>query len=320
MSDKSISELTAEIKDLQSRLDFLMSAVDNLPNPIFMKDEDAKFFFFNKAYSKFFNMKRRDYIGKTVLDLDYLDPKERKKFQKEDLALIEKSEILEYDTVFPDEKGNERTSFYWSSGFQDSSSGRKGLVGEIVDISRERNLQQSLDKSLEELKSVNDRLRIMAETDSGSGLYNRSVLWTKGKDLIKQSIKMGHNVCMAMLDLDNFKQINDNFGHLMGDEIIESFARILRSESRKTDLAVRYGGDEFVLVLFGADLEKSKTVAERIRKRCEDELLLPDTSSATASVGVTEVNKSEDLEANLKKLDDLLYEAKEKGRNKVVSA
>lgn len=316
---KSIEQLNEELKNVREELDFLMAAVDSLPNPIFMKDENAQFFFFNKAYSEFFNMKRRDYIGKTVLDLDYLPQEDRERFQREDLNLIKEAEILTYDADFPDENGNARTSFYWSKGFHDDVSGRKGLVGEIVDISTERRLQLELDDSLKELKNANDRLRIMAETDHGSGLYNRSVLWTKGQELIGQASVLGQRVCLIMIDLDYFKHINDTFGHLKGDEMIARFAHILKTESRQTDLSVRYGGDEFVVVLFNVDIEKAVLVAERIRKRCQEELILPDGKSATISAGVTEVDKSVDFENNLTRLDELLYNAKAGGRNIIVS-
>ena len=318
--NKSIEQMQEELKALQSKLDFLMTAVDNLPNPIFMKDEDAKFFFFNKAYSDFFKMRRRDYVGKTVLDLDYLSVEDRKKFQNEDLKLIEDAEVLTYKTDFPDENGNARTSFYWSSGFHDKASGKNGLVGEIVDISKEHSLQQSLDKSLAELKLANERLRIMAQTDPGSGLYNRSILWSKGRELIKQTIAADQPVSMIMMDLDYFKTVNDTFGHLKGDEIIESFARIVKSESRKTDLPIRFGGDEFVLVLFNVCREKAVNIAERIKTSCEKNLVLPDGRSVTISAGVIEIDKDVDFESNLTKLDDVLYRAKAEGRDCVISA
>ena len=85
MIQQQDEQLRAELERLQARYDFLLAAVDNLPNPIFMKDEDARFFFFNKAYSEFFNMKRSEYIGKSVLDLDYLPPEDRERYQSEDL-------------------------------------------------------------------------------------------------------------------------------------------------------------------------------------------------------------------------------------------
>ena len=318
-SNKEIERLQEELSDCKRRLEFLLAAINRLPNPIFMKDKEAKFFFFNKAYSEFFDMKRSEYIGKTVLDLDYLPMDEREQFQKEDLRLIEESDTVSYDAVFTTSDGVEHPSFYWSCGFFDESTNSQGLVGEIVDISKERLLQQSLDDSLDELKTVNDKLKVMAETDPGSGLYNRTIMWDKGVELLERSGVDESSSCLLMFDLDNFKGINDAFGHLEGDEILTKFAEILKSECRPNDLPIRYGGDEFLLMLQNIGFENAKKVAERIRCRAENELELPDGSSETVSVGVIELDDSVDFEKNLSLLDDYLYKAKALGRNNVVS-
>ncbi len=317
--EQELAKLRADLEELQKRYDFLLSAVDHLPNPIFMKDEEARFFFFNKAYSSFFDMKREDYLGKTVLDLDYLPLEDRKRFQSEDIKRIADSDIISYDTTFTTSDGTEHPSFYWSRGFRDEATGSQGLVGEIVDITKERNLQESLDESLNELKEVNEMLHVMAETDTVSGLYNRSILWDKGKQLTEQATDPMTRVCMIMIDLDYFKQINDEYGHLKGDEVLTRFAEILRGQCRGADLPIRYGGDEFLLILNNITLEDAVKVAERIRSRCEKELVLSDGKSLTVSIGVIEIDEKEDFETNLTRLDALLYQAKDSGRNCVVS-
>ena len=317
--EQEMQQLRDELRELRERHDFLLSAVDNLPNPIFMKDEDARFFFFNKAYSDFFDMKREDYLGITVLDLDYLPMEERQRFQREDLRGIAEKRVISYDASFSTSDGVERPSFYWSSGFHDEVSGRKGLVGEIVDISKERALQKSLDKSLGELKRANEALKTLAETDHASGLYNRSVLWDKGKELIEKASNYDAQACMIMIDLDFFKQVNDEFGHLQGDDLLLRFAKLLKSECRTTDIPIRYGGDEFLLILNNIGLDDSMLIAERIRTRVEKELILPDGNNITASIGVIEIDQNQDFEKNLSRLDHLLYQAKEAGRNRIVS-
>ena len=316
-TNTQIEELKKELKEMQDKYDFLLSAVDHLPNPIFMKDDNARFFFFNKAYSEFFDMKAEDYYGTTVLDLDYLPLEDRERFQVEDLKRIADKSIISYDTVFTTDDGVDHPSFYWSCGFGDEKSGRQGLVGEIVDISKERALQDSLDESLGKLQDANEMLKTMAETDHASGLYNRGVLWDKGKSMVeRKSVNPG--TCMIMIDLDNFKDINDEFGHLKGDAALAQFADILKSECRSTDLPVRYGGDEFLVVIYNIGLDECVKVAERIRKRCEEELTLPNGQNITASIGVIEVDENEEFENNLKRLDDQLYKAKALGRNRVV--
>lgn len=315
---EEISELRKENQELINKYDFLISAVDHLPNPIFMKDEHARFFFFNKAYSEFFDMKVEDYYGTTVLDLDYLPLADRERFQVEDLKRIADKTVISYDTVFTTSDGIDHPSFYWSCGFTDDASGREGLVGEIVDISKERALQDSLDESLGKLQNANEMLKVMAETDHASGLYNRSVLWDKGKAMIERTTRATPSTCMIMIDLDHFKDVNDEFGHLKGDEALSKFADILRSECRSTDLPVRYGGDEFLIVVYNIGLEECVKVAERIRKRCEEELILPNGQSITASIGIIEIDNDEEFEKNLTRLDDRLYKAKALGRNRII--
>ena len=315
--DRQIEQLKKKLEELQARYDFLLASVDHLPNPIFMKDEDAHFFFFNKAYSEFFNMNQSEYIGATVLDLDYLPEEDRKRFHSDALDLIASQQIVTYDANFQTPEGVDRPTFYWSCGFRDDATGRPGLVGEIVDISKERELQKSLDESVIELKSVNRKLKIMAETDHASGLYNRSVMWDKGNRIVEKCRRTSDHACMIMFDLDKFKHINDEFGHLKGDEILLEFSRILRSECRISDLPVRYGGDEFLLILDNIELDNAASVAERIRARAEKELILPDGSSLTVSVGIIEIDKNGSFEDNLNRLDTYLYEAKAQGRNRV---
>ena len=318
--NQELEELRAQLEELQARYDFLLTAVDYLPNPIFIKDKNARFFFFNKAYSNFFDMNRKKYLGLTVMDLDYIPLEDRERFQREDVKRIADSDIISYDTVFVTSDGIEHPSFYWSRGFHDDETGSRGLVGEIVDITKERVLQKSLDESLAELQKTNERLLIMAETDHTSGLYNRSVLWDKGRELLDATDDILPRSCMIMIDLDYFKNVNDEFGHIKGDEILSKCAGILRRECRPTDLPIRYGGDEFLIIVNKIGIEDGLKVAERIRARCEEELVLPDGRTVTASIGIIEVDRRENFEENLSRLDDHLYKAKSDGRNRVISS
>lgn len=309
-SDKSredreqFEKLREEYRELQDKFDFLLAAMDYLPNPIFMKDSDGRFLFFNKAYSEFFEMNREKYIGKTALDLDYLPMSDRQRFHDDAMKLIENAEQLTYEANFVSSDGMDRPSFYWSRGFCDEHTDRHGLVGEIVDISKERELQ--------------DKLQVMAETDHASGLFNRTVMWKKGAESIKHTSNSPDQTCLVMIDLDHFKNINDEFGHLKGDETLSSFAEILQDECRHNDVPIRYGGDEFLLILQNINMENAVKVAERISSRAEKELILPDGRSVTASIGIIEIDENENFETNLSRLDRYLYKAKEQGRNCIV--
>ena len=131
-------DLWRELQDTQARLSFLRAALNRLPNPIFLKDGEARFLFFNDRYAKAFGMRRADYIGKTVLDLEYLPKDDRERFQKEDEELIRKESELSYESDFLFSDETSHRALYWSTGVHDKKTDRRGLIGEIVDISRHK--------------------------------------------------------------------------------------------------------------------------------------------------------------------------------------
>ncbi|MBR5970380.1 MAG: EAL domain-containing protein [Lachnospiraceae bacterium] len=134
----SDEDLWRELQETQARLSFLRAALNRLPNPIFLKDAEARFLFFNDQYAKAFGMRRADYIGKTVLDLEYLPKDDRERFQKEDEELIRKESELSYESEFLFSDDTSHLALYWSTGVHDKKTDRRGLIGEIVDISRHK--------------------------------------------------------------------------------------------------------------------------------------------------------------------------------------
>ena len=318
--ENRIAELEAELASVKRRLSYIMTAIDNLPNPIFIKDEGARFLFFNKKYAESFGMAPEKYIGATVLDLDYLPMEDRIRYQSEDVALIEDGRIKNYDVDFAFVDGKLHPSFYWSRGVHDTATGQRGIIGEIVDISKERELQRDLEKALEDMSKIKDRLEQSVEIDAGTGVYNRVLLNRIIGDIAARKSAKASVTSALLCDLDRFKQVNDSFGHLRGDEVLQQVADIIKSECRSEDLPIRYGGDEFLLLLFEAGEKDACAVAERIRKRCETEIKLSDGRVQTLSIGVSAIGEDEDMETVISRLDGALYRAKESGRNRVEKA
>jgi diguanylate cyclase (GGDEF)-like protein len=124
-----------------------------------------------------------------------------------------------------------------------------------------------------------------------------------------------------MIDLDRFKQFNDTYGHLKGDELLKKFAELLEKRIRTTDMAGRYGGEEFCLVLPNTPLKGAVVIAERIRKAVEDLKINVENNAspagATVSIGVAEFAQGETDENLISAADAALYRAKQGGRNKV---
>ena len=163
----------------------------------------------------------------------------------------------------------------------------------------------------------------MAYTDPLTGLFNRRGLEVELPKLLALSRRYRAPVSVVMLDIDRFKAVNDTYGHPVGDEVLRRLGRILKQSVRKEDLAVRYGGEEFLLVLFGAEREAAKEVVERIRERFRSERVAPIPYPLTLSAGIAggEVPEGrETLEEWILKADYALLRAKETGRDRVTLA
>ena len=154
-------------------------------------------------------------------------------------------------------------------------------------------------------------------------LYNRLYLEEESVRELEKAKRYGYPISLIMFDLDDFKRVNDRFGHDKGDEVLIRFANILRSKIRGTDIPVRFGGEEFVVLLPHTSTEEAIRVAERIRKEFERTLFRfhSEVIKLTVSAGVSSCDPSEEcrLEKLLYKADKALYEAKRSGKNRVES-
>lgn len=158
-----------------------------------------------------------------------------------------------------------------------------------------------------------------ANTDPLTRLYNRRFLHTQLAQEFERAERYGRTFSVALLDLDHFKNINDHCGHLAGDETLQGIAQLLRDHTRTLDVAGRWGGEEFLLLLPELPLAAATEVAERFRLRLEAHAF-GHNCPMTASFGVAEVSPGETLESLLTRTDRALYAAKAQGRNCVVPA
>jgi two-component system cell cycle response regulator len=164
----------------------------------------------------------------------------------------------------------------------------------------------------------------MAITDQLTGLFNRRYMARHLGTLIGSTQQTGKPVSFLILDIDYFKHINDTYGHDVGDEVLREFAGRISANVRGIDLACRYGGEEFVVVMPDTDLTFAYMVAERLRQSVADAPFTigvpPGQLSVTISVGVTATDGTADTaEALLRRADQALYRAKRDGRNRVVA-
>jgi len=121
-----------------------------------------------------------------------------------------------------------------------------------------------------------------------------------------------------MIDIDNFKNINDKFGHVIGDKVLQKLGKVLRSNVKITDEVIRYGGEEFLVIAYRCDLEDAKKLGERLRKSVE-KIRMRELSGVkiTVSIGISLYNKNEDVLEVIEQADRAMYEAKKLGKNRV---
>jgi diguanylate cyclase (GGDEF)-like protein/PAS domain S-box-containing protein len=191
----------------------------------------------------------------------------------------------------------------------DPNAGNTRMLKSIRDITEERKMQE--------------KLKILATTDYLSGLYNRAEFMNLAQREFVRAKSNNEELSLLIMDLDNFKTINDTFGHAAGDETIREIGRIIMTSFRKTDIAGRLGGEEFAVVLKNASLEEAKKVAEKFRETVAERKVIYRNKeiSITASIGVAAIcgntDDINDIEEVLKMADDALYKAKANGRNRV---
>lgn len=165
-------------------------------------------------------------------------------------------------------------------------------------------------------------LEAMASTDPLTGLLNRRSFKNLAEEEIERMRRTQHGVCIAMFDLDDFKKVNDTYGHAFGDRVLTAVSNISHAALRGPfDRLGRWGGEEFIILLTNVTPEQAESVCERLRKRIagSDLTFNGTTTRVTASFGVAELRPEEGLQSCIEKADELLYEAKSNGRDRVVS-
>jgi two-component system, cell cycle response regulator len=169
-----------------------------------------------------------------------------------------------------------------------------------------------------------ERIAQEALTDPLTGLWNRRHMAETLDREVSRALRFGHEISLIIIDVDDFKRINDRLGHLQGDLVLETIGDLVRDATRDIDVAARYGGDELALILVETDNEGATILAERLRERVRDtEVPLRDGGAMgmTISVGVATIpDSADDLESLVDGADRALLRAKRSGKNQIRTA
>ena len=185
-----------------------------------------------------------------------------------------------------------------------------------------RKINEKLSKQKDEIEEANKKLKELSELDHLTELYNRRFFEESIEKVLEKNKQENKPSSLIMLDIDDFKSINDNYGHKGGDEVLKKLSYKLKTLMRKDDLLARTGGEEFMILLPNTTFDEGQIYAENIRNSIENlQINLYDdlNINITVSIGLTSYDENEDLSKLLIRVDNNLYEAKTDGKNRVVA-
>lgn len=171
-----------------------------------------------------------------------------------------------------------------------------------------------------ELQSTQEQLRLLAAHDGLTGLYNRRHILERIEEKLPEVRRYQLDCCFVIMDIDYFKDVNDNYGHVAGDDVLKSVAQILVNGVRQGDIVARYGGEEFLLFLPMTDLEAAQILVERLRLAMEkyEHVIDNEMLKVTASFGIAQHEIHDSADKTIARADKALYDAKVAGRNRIV--
>jgi diguanylate cyclase (GGDEF)-like protein len=195
------------------------------------------------------------------------------------------------------------------------SSYLSDMIGEL------KHKLNDVDAYAQQLREANQKLLELAVNDGLTGLYNRKQVDHVLAVEVDRATRFGHPLCVLMMDLDRFKDFNDTYGHLAGDNALRKIGQIFKESVRRVDVSARYGGEEFLVVLPETDVTEAGKIGERIRASVANTVFdtgrSPKPGRLTISIGVATYGRGETALDLVGRADASLYQAKQTGRNKV---
>jgi diguanylate cyclase (GGDEF)-like protein/PAS domain S-box-containing protein len=282
----------------------MQTAIDTLPSPIFMKDAGGRYIACNKAFEEYIGLSRDKVLGSTVYDV--APPELATIYEKADQELMARGGKQSYEAHVRYADGSYHDVIFYKSVFYNAKGEADGISGTMLDISERKQLEK--------------KLEIAASTDFLTGTNNLRTFYELAGQEFRRFVRSGGDLALIVIDLDNFKEINDQLGHAAGDDALRAFVGAVQANLREQDIFARAGGDEFRLLLPGTQLSGAILVAERIRAAVAG--LIVSTPRAQASLSISAgvcvcLPDDESLDDVTKRADAGLYIAKAEGRNRV---
>jgi diguanylate cyclase (GGDEF)-like protein/PAS domain S-box-containing protein len=280
----------------------------------YIKDAAGRLLFYNRAFAQRFGVSEFAWVGRT--DEQLWSRRLTKSVRTHDLEVMAGDRMVETEEQIRNADGTVSSLRSFKFPCHDSA-GNVLLAGVAVDVSEEVAHQNELERYHRELEEANDQLRKLAVTDELTGLRNRRSFEERLVMEFSMARRRKRELSVLLIDVDNFKTINDRWGHSAGDEVLRRLGMILRTTVRLPDLPARYGGEEFVVLLPESGEESAMGLAKRVMQRVAAEDW--DNETLTISVGMASMNESLQNGFQLVELaDEALYAAKRAGKNRVM--
>lgn len=283
-------------------------AFEDMDELMIVLDENKKVVDMNRKALKMLNTDISRVIGipinQIIEDIDNYDFYD---LQESTLKIHLKGKIL-----------NKNIDYYGSlSAIKGNKNYIIGYLVLLYDITELVVTQNKLKQANDELKRLNEELYSDSIKDGLTGVYNKKYITKLLQEEIKKALKSSIPLTIAMIDIDHFKKINDNYGHLIGDKVLEKLAELVTIESGIKGIVGRFGGEEFLILMPDTELKAGYELCEKIRCKVSNYSFEYECSHITISIGIAELKYDDSICSLIKRADDCLYKAKLNGRNKI---
>lgn len=318
MQRRALERALAEAEEARAKLQVadqrFNTFMNNGPFVAFLKDSESRYLSYNQAFATLFNISLTAWLGRS--DLELFPGEFSQMYRTNDLRVTEKQETVVALEHTLNADGS--TAIWRSYKFPcPADDGSTWVGGFALNVTEELRREAELQKSKTDLEDANRLLQELATTDPLTGLFNRRLFDDRLQFEFSRSRRKKLDLAVLMIDVDNFKQRNDTYGHDHGDRVLCQLADLIRSTVRETDIAARYGGEEFVALLPEANEPQAVGMSERILAAVHNAKW--PFEPLTISIGAAAL---EDATPNPQRLitlaDEALYAAKRAGKNRAV--
>lgn len=306
-----------------SESQLIRTIMENSQDTIYFKDRESRFLFNSKAHVKQFGVDDpRDVLGKT--DFDYYPRCFAENAMRDEQEIMRTGRPIIGRVERWDREDGEVVWFSASKyPLYDDDGNIIGTWGTTRNITDLKNTEKELEHVNQEYEQLNNKLKELSVIDELSGLHNRRHFYdtlTKTMKIFSRVRGRGYSstFSLALMDIDDFKDVNDTYGHLIGDEVIRHIANLLKRNTRLSDYVFRYGGDEFAVILPDTDRQGSKEFANRLRTVVEATPFIHHGSriKLTLSLGTATYTDQVDSVELVQEADMNLYTSKSNGKNR----